>query len=418
MLEEFSVKLRKDNDRVMQLLQLMKRGSTDNRAGPWSKERHIWRAREHGEFHNLTMRTRFLEFHRAEQNEPVFCEDSLAPIPRLMAKDSQQDRRNMRVIKPLFTHEMLEEKKSYLVLEELLQDISGSQKESLKHSIEGSSYTDMQTQFIDIQKQISADVEEGRVAPSMNEMLQRLEDGKRIIDKIRERGGSDTEQQLREFIDHSLENRDEYSGYLKLVQKGISEIRNARSKYKEKLERSYMMLSIIHKATETCEVPDEIKVVAESKSERLTFEKAKKKKLRQRRMNPTPAQRVLEQLQSGMTDVKQSEELKDKVGMPARSFTLRELELKGVVVRVHDSIQQDLQRKMCFSFQYKDEGFNVQAFIKTTLLKEFRISREHMVYMQAGHKVNDMMFGGEDFLTLNCFRLQRLLAWIYAEGAL
>merc|ERR1719464_1979369 len=107
-------------------------------------------------------------------------------------------------------------------------------------------------------------------------------------------------------------------------------------------------------------------------------------------MNPTPAQRVLEQLQSGMTDARQSEELKDKVGMPSRSLMLRELESKGVVVHVHDKIQQDLQRKMCFTFQYKDEGFNVQVFIKTTLLKEFRIHREHIVSMQAGHKVTDI----------------------------
>lgn len=316
------------------------------------------------------------------------------------------------MVKPLLTNE---QEKDYPELEDLLQIISGS-KDMQKHVLDVTNFTEMQTAFIDMQKQISSDVEEGRVAQSMNEMLQRLEDGKRSIDRIRER--SEDEQKLREFIDKSLANRREYSGYLKLVAEGISDIKTAYKEYRSNLERSFILLSTIHKASETCEIPDEIKMQAESKSERLTFEKAKKKKLRQRRMNPTPAQRVLEQLQNGMADVKQSDELREKVGMPTRTFTLRELEAKGVIVSVQKRIQPEQQRKMCFSFQFKDEGFNVQVFLKTTLLKEFRINRQDMVSMQAGHKVNDIEFGGDDFLWLNGFRLQRLLAWIYAEGAL
>jgi len=434
-MEELSIKLQKDNDCVLRLLQRMKQKRVgekeksgkkenkgekekhaDSKTPPWNKDIHIWPARMHGECHNLTMRTRFLEFQHTEQNEPVICESSLAPIPRFMAKDSLQQARTLLVVKPLLTRE---ENKDYPELEALLQEISGAKRDrdkGITHPIQGQSYTDMQTALIDIQKQISSDVEEGRLPQSMNEMLQRLENGKRCIDRIRER--SEDEQRLREFIDRSVENRFEYSEYLKLVRECFVLIRSAYFKYRENLDKSFMILSKIHSATETCDIPDEIKLVAESKSERLTFEKAKKNKLRQRRTNPTPAQRVLEQLQNNTEDGKQSEELKNKVGVPARTFTLRELESKGVIVRVHERISQEQLRKMCFSFQYKDEGFDVQVFIKTTLLKDFRITREDIVAMQAGHKVNDMEFGGDNFLWLNCFRTQRLLAWMYAEGAL
>lgn len=403
---------------VKEILPSQKQKGSNSESVPvrWSPEQETV-AREHGEYHNFTITSRFLEFDRTGDHEPTFCDGSQAPIPRFMAKESQKGVRTVHAVKPLRnTDDDKGPDGAFEFLEELLQDLSGNSKQhsGVRYRIEGRSFQELGSDFQEFQQQISQDVEEGRVPPTMSALLQRLEDGKRMIDKVRDYSD---ERSLRAYIDKQVRRRSEYHQYLFRVKTGANEITMLREKYQIMLKSNYAYLSHLHSFTVTCEIPDDILAMAQQHSERLAFEKARVKKSRMRRNQPTPAQKVLESLKNETKDGKITDELREQVGFPATSFKFRDLVQKGVIVRMHEKLPRPVQQQMDFTFQLRDEGWVVQAYMKTTLFKEFTISRQDMQLLQAGRKCAVWSYG-EDFVWVNCFRLMRLLAWIYAEGAL
>merc|ERR1712110_299047 len=123
-------------------------------------------------------------------------------------------------------------------------------------------------------------------------------------------------------------------------------------------------------------------------------------------------------------DGKITEEIRDKYRGCAQTIDFKKLAQKGVVVSLNETVPRGVQSQLRFTFSFKDESYQVQIFMKTTLLKEFVITRRDIQLMQAGRK-NDVysvpLTAGEEgdskktFMTMNCFRLRRLLAWINAE---
>lgn len=245
----------------------------------------------------------------------------------------------------------------------------------------------------------------------MNTLLRRLEDGKTIVDRIRE---SQEEKDVCRFVDDSYRRRSEYFEYLDLVHNGTSKITKVRKRYKDAVKHQHAQLTEIVTATKTCEIADDIISVAQGHSVPLAFTRAKRIKVNNIKKNPTAAQQVMATLAA---DGKPTPELIELVGMPARHFKLWELTQKGVIVRLNEKIPNTVEKEMGFIFQYQDEGYVVQAFMKKTLLKEFVISRQDIKLMEAARKTAVLPYG-DNFLYVNCFRLRRLIAWLIAEGGL
>jgi len=396
-------------------------GHVDFLTVPWSKEEHMWWAEKHGESHNFTMPARFLEFQRTDEHEPTFCEDSQVPIPRLLAKEAQKEMKATSAVNPLRIPAdergpQVDGVDTFEFIEDLLQELSGTSKEhsSVKYRIQGRTFLELGSELHEVQRQVAQAIEEGRAPATMNTLLQRLEDGKRMVSKIRD---VCDEANLLGYIDKGVVRRYEHFRYLRRVMKGTDEVQDARRKYKSDLKTQYALLAHLHSASAFCDIPEDILATAQGQSEHLTFERARVKKLRQRRNHPTPAQRVLDSLKGDTPDSRITDELRDTVGMPARSFKCSELERKGVILSLNDKVSRPVQRQMCFTFQYQDEGYYVQVYNKTTLLKEFMITRQDIHHMQTSRKAADMFYGDE-LVRVNCFRLLRLLAWVCAEGGL
>merc|ERR1712232_227640 len=154
--------------------------------------------------------------------------------------------------------------------------------------------------------------------------------------------------------------------------------------------------------------------------ERAKFLDARQAKLRMLKDKSNPSRNVLEQLlqqQARSGGKVEIEKLKEMVGFPARQFKKGALEKKGVLVQLNDLIPNSVRKQMVFSFNYEKEAYIVRVFVKTTLLREFEISREDIQMLEYGYK-NSVKSYGDDFLYFNCFRLRRLLGFIQAEGGL
>lgn len=305
-------------------------------------------------------------------------------------------------------------------LEELLQDLSGSakgenQSPGIKYPIGGDSFMDLRSHVEDFQKRVAHDIEEGRGrVRGMHELLQRLEAAKHVVDKIRE---NHEEKDFFMYIDRSLKGRKDFFTYLENIKKGAANIESAKLSYRRLLRDHYIHLKAIVMSTENCEVPDEIQVLAQQHSCRLAFNNAKRSKLKTRKNNPTPAQIILEQLVRASPEGKATDDLKAMVGSPARTYTLKDLVVKGVLCRMNEKIPKHVLPKIQFSFQFIDEGFRVQALVGTTLLKDFAIDREEIGLLESARKNATLPFG-DGFMYLSSSHLRRLLAWIAAEGGL
>jgi len=404
-------------------------GSKKARTVPWSVG-SITIAQEAGEMHNFTMPARFLEFQNSGPEEPTFCVVTQAPIPRSLAKEEQKRRSGVRVVKPLRSERGQEYDVPgvgnglypYEELMLLLEDLSGSYKgdkgtDYVKYRIKGVSFADLRASFEDIQYTISSEMEDNTTgAAFLADLLQRLENGKAYVNKIRE---SMEEKDLREYMERELRKRNEYRAYLTSLGEGTKTIQLAQENYRKNLEETWQKLNIISTSTENCDLPEEITGAMQIHQERPKFAEAKKLKIRKAKTDPTPAHKVLQELvrTSGDGGKIDMEKLKEMVGFPARTFTKSELEKKGVLVQLNDMIPMNVRKDMKFTFQFDNEAYMVRAFVKTTLLREFVITRQDIELLNRGRK-NAIMPYGDDFLWVNCFRLRRLLAFIMAEGGL
>jgi len=423
-------------DRLYQCLKAImpKRPSKDDKKEEvihtWEKDGDIWLAQHHGESHNFTMHARFLEFNRTGLEEPTFCEITQVPVPRSLTKASQKERSGVRVVKPLRLQEdhdlgpkvqLPDDTESeffaFPELEGLLQDLSENKKyrKSVRYPIGGSSFLDLRAELEFVQKKIAQEIEEGRAPNTMSTLLQRLQKGKYVVDKVRD---FSQEMDFYKYIDVALRQRFEYRQYLERIKEGKREITSVRQDYQKSLEDAYQVLSAMASASRDCDLTEDFVSMAQQHSETLTFTRVKRKKIKHRKDKPTPAQKVLETLKDA-NGGKVTDEALEIAGAPARTFTVKRLMDKGVVVKLNEKIPPHVARRIHFHFQYRDEGYNVRVMIKTTLLKEFFISRQDIMLFEAGRKMAVLPYGGaEPFLWVHCFRLRRLLAWIAADSGL
>lgn len=433
-----------DGDHVIKLLRnIFPRNQEDN-IQPWTVEGHSWMARKHGEWHNFTLRPRFLEFNSKDIHEPTSCNVSEAPIPRyLSAKADQRARRGYQGVQSLMNPDeqarmygpALQDLKPPIKgqdgsrrilqeLEELLRDLVGptvSERSTLRYAVTGSSYIDLRTSLEAIQNAISQEVTFGHGMASSRTLLAKLQVGQEIAIALALGGikGASvlTENSTRDAFDTLVKKRALHARYLNMVESNIQMVSAAKLRYIKEVRSAYDMLKTVAENTLRCEVDDELIAKAQSFSVTLAFTKAKQLKARERKANPTPAQNILDQLRSASNDGKETQEMRDLAGMPSQSFSLAQLVGKGVVMRLNEVISPVMRTQTRMSFHYNNEGYSVEIFMKNTLLKEFFISRQEIQLFEAGLKSATKPFA-DGLLDMNCFRLRRLLAWINAEGGL
>merc|ERR1740129_902894 len=409
---------------------------------------HITVAGNVGEWFNFTMRPRFLEFANTGPEEPTFCEYTEAPIPRSLApgtsKEGQKSRRGVRCLKPIRHNrgppmEIEDGKVVYPweFLMNILQDLSGSAKGDnrtphIKHRVLGSTFLELRIAFEEIQSFIQQSMDEGEKQADSNlaKMLQSLETGKTIINKMRE---SHDEKDIKAYIDNEIRKRARYFRHLESLREGANGIQDAQYEYRQYLELMDKKLVQLIKITTDCDLPEEFTGTAKMHAVRLKFPAAKAIKMRERKFNPTPAQKIYDELKRTMGEGKRTktESLKEMVGVPARTFSLRRLTEAGIITRVHDSISKSVRSNLVFSFHLENEGFQVQIFLNRghhlmwfrresvagNLLREFYIPRKEVMLMSEGWKGAVVAYGN-NFVWMNCHRLRRLLAYIVAEGGL
>jgi len=421
-----------EEDRLYDLIQnIMPRRKVKGRdkmeVVPWDQDGHIWLESQHGEMHNFQIKARFMEFERTDLEEPTFCVKSLAPVPRSLALPEQRKRRGVRAVRnmkqreeergPTFQLSSGDRVYAYEVLEDLLQLLAGHCRtdRSLKVTLSGTTFYDLGMEIEFLAKKIAANIDEGRANESDETLLQRLDAGRTIVTKLREK--SYTAPNFYAYLDWNIGRRAHYTKYLQRIKDATQEIYRARVNYRSELKDRHAMMTQVARLSSSCDLPAVIIGMAEQKSIMLTMLKARKTKIKTRKDRPTPAQVVLDSLKSTSGDGKVTEEMKQMVDVPSQSYTLKQLSDKGVIVRMHEKFERRVKDKMRFNFQYESEGYRVSMFMKTTLLKELFICRRDIVGMQRSHKNTDMTFG-DGLLTMNCFRLKRLLAFISAEGGL
>jgi hypothetical protein len=362
--------------------------------------------------------------------EPTFCRETHVPSPRSLSNREQKKNLGLRrVVKPLRSNKGQEMEIDgqkvfpFQELMDLLEDLSGNAKgensnPKVKYMLTGSTFQEMRLSFDDIQDTINIEMQnDAGNATNLASLLQRLEHAKTYVSRIRE---STEEKDLRAFMDAEIKKRLEYNDYLSSLKQGMSKIQKAQEEYKKQLEETYKKLGKVNELTETCEMPEEITGAMQMNQQRAKFIDARSQKILMRKDRSNPSKLVLDELvrttarDGGRVDI---EKLKEMVGFPARQFNKTALERKGVLVQLNDVIPNNVRKQLMFSFQYENEGYIVRVFVKTTLLREFEISREGVQMLDSGLK-NTVKSYGDDFLWFNCFRLRRLLAFIQAEGGL
>jgi hypothetical protein len=425
-------------DRVYKLIhQILPQEKTDGRDGtfgtvPYS-DGTIAIAQENGEWHNFTMHPRFLEFANTGIEEPTFCWNTQVPIPRSLSIEAQKGRRGVRVVKPMNLQKGPDvdipeigpgSHYPWAMLLELLEDLSGSAKgenftRTVKYKLNGSSFSDLRNSFEGLQDTINKEMQDhSGNATYLAELLQRLENGKIYIAKIRE---SMEDRELRDYMDAQVRRRHNYKLYLNSLKEGMDAATSAQEQYKKEVVYTYQKLCLINDVTQACDLPDEITGAMQLNQERPKFSEAKKEKIRRMKKDAkaSPSKAVLEQLvrsagEAGKVDM---EKLKEMVGNPSRTFKKSVLEKKGVLVNLNEMIPQNVRKELRFIFQYDSESYSVKVFVKSTLLREFRITRQDLQLLDEGRK-NAVIAYGDDFLWFRCFNLRRLLALIHAECGL
>jgi len=393
----------------------------------YHEEGHIWLARQHGEWHNMQPSSRFLEFHRGPGNEPVFCSESQAPIPRRLAAKAGQRKPGGEGGSLIKTFQLSEKDDfkgpiiekadgtrefAFEALENLLQDLAGSNQEEsdVKYQIAGHTFLQLRNGFGKIQKVLQQDIKDGNASSRMRSIVTDLEDGKKIIDKLMERAPTD----LMKYIDRTVQCRAAHARYLYETHGRNEMILDVRKSYERTLKEHVDALKKVVKNAQNCEFPSRIALAAGQRSEKIAFLRLRRIKQRNRKQKPTPGQKVLDMLGPAEGTETKLQELKESV-VPSQTFQLGALESKGVLVRLQDGIDSKTRKQISFNFQAQDEGFDVQIFMKSTLLKEFRITRQQIEELEGVNKTAASSYAG-DFLWMNGYRLRRLLCQIYVDN--
>lgn len=383
-----------------------------------------------GESHNFIIHHRFLEYRNTELNEPTFCEESLAPMPRNLCLDYQRRRRptTARVVKPFRRGTPTDREEAFNQLEEVISELASGQGGEKRHPVyridqapgrTEPTFGDLRVSFEEILKDVSVKLEEGTFGnPSAGEhLLKQMQAGIKCIDKIKDQNLSASH--FFEHIDKVIKERTLYQSYLDKMMDGKASIGHAQKAYDAKIKDHCALLTEICKKIDACDIHDDILVSSQmyvSSSSKLGFVKAKAAKSK---MPPTPAMVMLREMKKNdlEQEVKDSDLLKAEISVPSQTFSVKELINKGVVVSLNNDMPKNVRNSITFKFTCADETVTVQAFMHETLLKEFEISREDIRCMEGARK-NAVVTYGTGLFDMSCFRLRRLLANIHADGGL
>jgi len=379
---------------------------------PWGKTPAVGIAHVVDEWHNFRLASRFLQFHREGLHAPAICDKSFAPVPRsLLSEDQRRQKPDTGFVALREFVPPNADKPEYELVEGILQELSGTSRGdgSVKHRIPGRSMAELRRAVEEKQLQcISSKHGQGG---GENSFEARLDRAKHALEGMNEKS-------LRDYIEVGIERRAAYSKYLSSVNQQKSKITRRINAYNTTLKERNENLKIIAKVSHSCEIADIYTSAAQMHNERLAFAAVKRFKFNKSRKNPTPAQRVLEELkrESPTTPLAQLQEV---VGLPSCNYRLKELVGKGVVLGVHAQLKakKSVTEGINLTFSGEGEGFMVQLRANATLLKEFSITREDIYLMEHGKKTASLSFADE-LIYMDGFKLRRLLAMIIAEGAL
>ncbi|CAE7715859.1 unnamed protein product, partial [Symbiodinium sp. KB8] len=354
-------------------------GSTTEEIQEYHPDGHLWLAGKHGEWHNLRPRARFLEYMRGPGYEPTFCNESKAPMPRCLTSEAQRKQKDYSLIRlfsipeeekgPKFTNQDGETVFVYEALEEILQILAGSAQEDpdLKYQINGSSLMELRNSFVKIQKAMMQDIKDGNASSRMRGTVMDLEDGKNMVGLLQNQVTS-TSKELMAYIDAVVQNRFKHARYLEETKTRNNTILETRKNYEEILQEQVDTMKRVVRAAQNCDCPSLITLAAGQRSEKIAFLRIRRIKQRNRKQKPTPGQKAIDMMGMEEAEVK-VQELRESF-VPSQSFTLGQLESKGVLVRIHDGIASKTRKHICFNFRAANEGFDVQIFVPKAKLKE------------------------------------------------
>jgi hypothetical protein len=423
----------KDNDRVYLLLAAMRPALDEaklarrKRDVMWGEDQLLYAA-YYKEKHNFVMRPRFLEFPwEGDLGDPTFCEESQAPIPRYIANKRQKGRKGGgRAVKPLRmtgTEDLSKEvQAAFVCVEDILQELSGSGPDRLRYKIRGHKFDDLQVCFSEFQRKIQSDIEEKHLPASYGELLRKLTEAKTMVEH-KLMGGNIDEAALLQYMDHNMRKRKEYAKYLMNASKQTEVIDKAYSEYLQTLRNEHQRLLLVRDRTRSCEIPEGILSKAQQHSESLTFQRCKRIKLRVKSHNPTPAQLIFDQADNALQKDFDGEQV-----LPSRTFSLKELERRGILTKLNTKIPKDMKKELRFTFAANSESFDVSVLRGKVCIKEYVITREEVQMMETAGKTavipyprpsnrNELKYDN-GFLWMHSFRLRRLLAILNSEGGL
>ncbi|CAK9090827.1 unnamed protein product [Durusdinium trenchii] len=376
---------------------------------------HLWLASQHGEWHNFRLKARFMEYLHGPDDQPMLCHHSQAPIPGRLAMEHQRSLSRQGEVHLVKKYTIPDEEKSMLPLmtlaglpepvevyehlEEIIQELSGNKRENddVKYQITGQNWIDLRTGFSKIQKALQQDIKDGNASSKMRGLVMDLEEGKKIIDEVMQ--AKRLEVEFMKYIDRSVQRRYVHARYLESASQRDKLIFKCRESYLSDLKEHVETLQEVLKVSTDCTCPSRFTMAAAQRSEKISFLRLRRIKQRIRKTKPTPGQKIMDTMGTDDSrDAGKLQELKESI-IPTQTFSLGQLESKGVVVRMHEKLPGKTRKHMSFTFQTCGEGFNVQIFLKTTLLKEFEISREQIEDMEMANKTSAASFAaGEPVL--------------------
>eukprot|EP00933_Yihiella_yeosuensis_P024147 TRINITY_DN18718_c2_g1_i1.p1 TRINITY_DN18718_c2_g1~~TRINITY_DN18718_c2_g1_i1.p1 ORF type:complete len:1037 (+),score=155.06 TRINITY_DN18718_c2_g1_i1:142-3252(+) len=403
----------------------------------FSRTNELWFASKHGEWHNFTIPARFLEFRRDEEDEPVYCQKTEAPMPRSICCAEQKMRSGNNLVKKLANHEengfhatlsgggrVL----AFRELEEVFGLLAGHSTDGgggVRYQIQHDSWDELRRQFVDFQFSIRQDLKEGNLPDNYRKYVVQLEEAKEIIDQILAHSlhirnqhldkdapeNKVTEEDFRRYCDTSMENQAKYYGDLINFKLVVEAVRAKRQEYAAQLKQQIDYLRDVANVTKFCDLPDLYGDMAQQRSESIAFLRLKKLKQKMMKKRQKPELMMLQP--SG-----NAEEKEETMFMPMRAYKLKELVAKGVIIYVNPILDKHMRRQIVVNFRYQDEGFVITIESKEHQLKELIITREAICRMETSQKTVELPFGGEDFMKVNAFRFRRLLTWILEENGL
>jgi len=406
----------------------------DTRPAGWQMAGEIWLEQQHGEGHNLRLRTRFMEFMEDPKHEPTFCQITKAPVPRSLCCEEQQKQSGLELVKE---YSIPEEERGQMVkildkepvyafqaLQDIIEEASGSKKEraAVRYKIIGTnSMTELRNAFNSIAKAVQQDIKEGHADSKMRLLCKHLEEGVEILTKINT--DASFGKSVLQYIDRDIQRRQNHCQYLKDAHYYMDRILQVRNKYNEQLKETVEFYFRVAEVSKSCETHDIFLTAAQQRSVKIAFARVRRIKQKIRKSNPTKGQNVLESLSAaaGRNSSQISfklEDLKETI-RPKKTWSYAALVKKGVLSRVNDNTKtgghtHKEQKQLQFTFQMLDESCVIHSFLAGKFKKEMIITREQIAKLQGCNKTILLSYG-DDYIWMNGARLRRQIALLEAQ---